>query len=71
MVNVALSRMSLPSLKNRIVDTALLYLHTRIDIPLMDKQKIFTLDEIAGQLLISKKDRHAAAGDPYIMTIAF
>ena len=71
MINEALSRMGLPKLKNKVLDTMLLYRSSRINSNLIDKERSYSLDEIAENLNISVKDRHTSAGDAYITAIAF
>jgi len=70
-INEALSRMRLPKLKNKVLDTMLLYRSSRINSNLIDKERSYSLDEIAENLNISVKDRHTSAGDAYITAIAF
>jgi len=71
MINEALRRNNLPKLKNKVLDTGILYRATRINTNLIDKQKKYTLDDIANAFDISLKDRHTASGDAYITAIAF
>lgn len=71
MINYALKRLGLPKLKNKVLDTGVLYKATRLTSNLIDKEKNYTLDELANSLDISVKDRHTASGDAYITAIAF
>lgn len=71
MINRALQRMHLPKLKNKVLDTGRLYNATRINSNLIDKNKNYSLDEIAEAFTIDVKDRHTAAGDAFITAIAF
>ncbi|MBZ9632495.1 3'-5' exonuclease [Salegentibacter sp. LM13S] len=71
MVNEALSRLGLPKLKNKVLDTVNLYRGTRIISNLINREKSYTLDEIAETYNIDIKDRHTAAGDAFITAIAF
>lgn len=71
MINRVLYRMGLPKLKNKTLDTMRLYRATRINSNLIDKERSYSLDELAENLNISVKDRHTAAGDAYITAIAF
>lgn len=71
MVNKALSRNGLPKLKNKVLDTAILYKKTRIATNLIDRDKVYSLDEIAEAYNIDLIDRHTASGDAYITAIAF
>ncbi|PKD17961.1 DNA polymerase III subunit epsilon [Salegentibacter salinarum] len=71
MINEALSRMGLPKLKNKVLDTVNLYRGTRIISNLINREKSYSLDEIAETYNIDTKDRHTAAGDAFITAIAF
>ncbi len=71
MVNHALARHGLPKLKNKVLDTAILYKSTRIATNLIDRDKVYSLDEIAEVYNIDLTDRHTAAGDAYITAIIF
>ncbi|APS39958.1 MULTISPECIES: 3'-5' exonuclease [Salegentibacter] len=70
-VNEALSRMGLPRLKNKVLDTVNLYRGTRIISNLINREKSYSLDEIAETYNIDTKDRHTAAGDAFITALAF
>jgi len=71
MINAALARSGLPKLKNRVIDTSVLYKRTLLQSPLLLKQEQYSLDEIAQKFDISVKDRHTALGDAYITGLAF
>ena len=71
MINKALERNGLPELKNRTLDTAILYKKTLITSYLLERKEHYTLDDLADKFDISKKDRHTAMGDAYITAIAF
>lgn len=71
MINMMLKRAGLPNLKNRVLDTGILYKKTRLSTTIIDHDKYFSLDELAALLNVSKKDRHTAAGDAYITAIIF
>ena len=71
MINKALERNGLPKLKNRILDTAILYKKTLLKSHLFERKEHYTLDDLADKFDISKKDRHTAMGDAYITAIAF
>lgn len=71
MVNLALDRNGLPNLKNKVLDTVNLYRATRIKSNLIDRQKNYSLDEIAENFGIDVSDRHTAAGDAFITAIIF
>lgn len=71
MINKALERNGLPILKNKTLDTAILYKKTLIVSNLFQHKENYSLDELADKFDISKKDRHTALGDAYITAIAF
>lgn len=71
MINKALQRNGLPKLKNRALDTAVLYNRTRITSNLIDTNKSYSLDEIAEVYNIDLTDRHTATGDAYITALIF
>ncbi|WP_026932604.1 3'-5' exonuclease [Christiangramia echinicola] len=71
MVNKALNRNNLPKLKNKVLDTAVLYRNTRIITNFIDRDKVYSLDEIAEAYNIDLIDRHTASGDAYITAIIF
>ncbi|MDR7210893.1 3'-5' exonuclease [Flavobacterium piscis] len=71
MINRALERNGLPELKNKALDTGVLYKRTLIKSHLFERKDHYTLDDLADKFDISKKDRHTALGDAYITAIAF
>ncbi|PKA99971.1 DNA polymerase-3 subunit epsilon [Flavobacteriaceae bacterium MAR_2009_75] len=71
MINEALKRHGMPNLKNKVLDTSILYKRTLIKSPLLIPQEQYTLDQLAEKFDISTKDRHTALGDAYITAIAF
>lgn len=71
MINKALERNGLPELKNKTLDTAVLYKKTLLISNLLERKEAYSLDELADKFDISKKDRHTAMGDAYITAIAF
>ncbi|MEL4307590.1 3'-5' exonuclease [Joostella sp. CR20] len=71
MLNQALKRLGLPKLKNKVLDTMILYRATRINSNLISRDKHYSLDEVAENLNISVKDRHTASGDAMITAMAF
>ncbi len=71
MINRALERNGLPELKNKTLDTAVLYKKTLLVSNLLERKENYSLDELADKFDISKKDRHTAMGDAYITAIAF
>ncbi|WP_413998829.1 PolC-type DNA polymerase III [Flavobacterium sp. W1B] len=71
MINKALERNGLPILKNKTLDTGILYKKTLIKSNLLNHKDHYTLDELADKFDISLQDRHTAMGDAYITAIAF
>lgn len=71
MINKALQRNSLPKLKNKVLDTSILYKKTRIATNLIDRDRVYSLDEIAEAYNIDLTDRHTASGDAFITAIVF
>ncbi len=71
MINKALERNGFPILKNKTLDTAVLYKKTLLVSPLFERKDNYTLDDLADKFDISKKDRHTAMGDAFITAIAF
>ncbi|HEY9169017.1 MAG TPA: 3'-5' exonuclease [Lutibacter sp.] len=66
MINAALKRLELPKLKNKIIDTGILYKK------LADKKDShFNLDVLCKEFNIPKHDRHTAAGDAFITALLF
>lgn len=55
MINFALRRLGLPKLKNKVIDTGILYRKTRIRSQLIEREKNYTLDELADLMHISKR----------------
>ncbi|GGK57720.1 MULTISPECIES: 3'-5' exonuclease [Flavobacteriaceae] len=66
MVNAALKRMNLPKLKNKSIDTGILYKKLA-----GKKDNHFNLDVLSKEFNIPKHDRHTAAGDAYITALLF
>jgi DNA polymerase-3 subunit epsilon len=66
MINAALKRMSLPKLKNKSIDTGILYkkLEGKTD-------NHFNLDVLCDEFNIPKSDRHTASGDAFITALLF
>ncbi|WP_438710396.1 3'-5' exonuclease [Aquimarina muelleri] len=72
MINKALSRQNLGTLKNRILDTGILFKKIKHQVYLTNQQNVhYSLDELCNDLKISKSDRHTASGDAFITALAF
>jgi len=69
MINQALKRNGLPKLKNKTLDTAVLY-NRSLRRSERKTEGHFTLDELAEEFQIATTDRHTALGDAYITAIA-
>jgi len=66
MINTALKRLELPKLKNKTIDTGILYKKLE-----SKKDKHFNLDVLCEEFNIPKHDRHTAAGDAFITALLF
>ena len=66
MINIALKRMNLPKLKNKSIDTGILYKKLE-----GKKNDHFSLDKLSEEFNIPKHDRHTASGDAYITSLLF
>jgi DNA polymerase-3 subunit epsilon len=67
MINSALQRMTLPKLKNKVLDTGHLFQKTKLD----TTRSHFSLDELAKHFRIPLHDRHTASGDAFITGLIF
>lgn len=70
-VNHALKRMGLPKLRNKALDTGVLYKKSKHELYAEMYNKVYSLDELCEEFNIQKKDRHTAYGDAYITSILF
>ena len=66
MINNALKRLNLPKLKNKCIDTGILYKKLE-----GKKESHFSLDVLCAQFNIPKHDRHTASGDAFITALLF
>jgi len=66
MINTALKKMNLPKLKNKSIDTGILYKKLE-----GKKNEHFSLDKLSEEFNIPKHDRHTASGDAYITALLF
>jgi len=67
MINEALKRMNLPKLKNKVIDTGLLYKKTKY----IKEEKPYSLDDLCKMFNIPMHDRHTASGDAYLTGLLF
>jgi DNA polymerase-3 subunit epsilon len=67
MINVALQRMGFEKLKNRSLDTDLMYQKFKG----LPEEQHTSLDELCRVFKIQKSDRHTAAGDAFITALIF
>ena len=66
MINAALKRLELPKLKNKTIDTGILFKKLE-----GKKDAHFNLDVLSKEFNIPKHDRHTAAGDAFITALLF
>ena len=66
MINASLKRRNLPKLKNKTIDTGILYKKLE-----GKKDDLFNLDVLCEEFNIPKHDRHTAAGDAFITALLF
>jgi len=66
MINAALKKVNLPKLKNKSIDTGILYKKLE-----GKKDSHFNLDILCDEFNIPKNDRHTASGDAFMTAILF
>ena len=66
MINAALEKVNLPKLKNKSIDTGILYKKLE-----GKKDSHFNLDILCDEFNIPKHDRHTASGDAFMTAILF
>ncbi|WP_299245901.1 3'-5' exonuclease [uncultured Aquimarina sp.] len=72
MMNKILERHGLGVLKNKFLDTGVLFSKTKhLVYRSHRKHTHYSLDELCDDLMISKSDRHTASGDAFITAMAF
>ncbi|MDO7171189.1 3'-5' exonuclease [Mariniflexile sp. AS56] len=70
MMNEMLSRHGLGKLKNKFIDTGVLYKKS-IHIIYREKEKMYSLDDLCKELNVPMVDRHTATGDALITALVF
>lgn len=72
MIDRALKRNGFGKLKNKFLDTSVLFKRTKHPVYLSgNPDKNYSLDELCGDLKIPMSDRHTASGDAFITAVAF
>ncbi|WP_346883738.1 3'-5' exonuclease [uncultured Algibacter sp.] len=71
MINAMLSRHGLGKLKNKFIDTGILYNRSKHIIYRDNLQTHYTLDDLCKELNVPKVDRHTASGDALITAVVF
>ncbi len=66
MINASLKRMNLSKLKNKTIDTGILYKKLE-----GKKDELYNLDVLCDEFNIPKHDRHTASGDAFITALLF
>ncbi len=70
-INKTLKRHGVGKLKNKVLDTSILYKRMLHPVNYALVRQIYTLDELSESLKIPMYDRHTAAGDAMITSLAF
>ncbi|TPN82460.1 3'-5' exonuclease [Aquimarina algicola] len=68
MINNALARLQLPKLKNKTLDTEILFKKTKL---CNQHNQRYSLDKLCNIFNIAMHDRHTASGDAYITSLIF
>ncbi|MGB5498244.1 MAG: 3'-5' exonuclease [Maribacter sp.] len=68
MINAGLKRMGLPKLKNKVLDTGILFKKTNLS---KNKEKHYSLDQLSDAFNLRKHDRHTASGDAFLTGLIF
>lgn len=68
MINVSLTRLGLPKLKNKVLDTGILFKKTSL---CKATNQHYSLDKLSELFHIKKHDRHTASGDAFITGLVF
>ena len=68
MINASLKRMGLPKLKNKVIDTGILFKKTDL---CKDKSMHYSLDHLSKHFKLKNHDRHTASGDAFLTGLVF
>jgi len=68
MINGCLLRQGLPKLKNKVLDTGILFKKTKLCDNL---DRYYSLDELSNLFHLKKHDRHTSSGDAYLTGLIF
>ncbi len=68
MINESLVRMGLPKLKNKVLDTGVLFKKTTL---YENKENRHSLDQLCSIFKLRQHDRHTAAGDAFLTGLVF
>lgn len=68
MINAGLRRMGVPSLKNKVLDTGILYRKTSL---CEDNANHYSLDYLSKKFKLKTHDRHTAPGDAFLTGLIF
>ncbi|WP_273272901.1 PolC-type DNA polymerase III [Maribacter polysiphoniae] len=68
MINAGLARMGLPKLKNKVLDTGVLFKKTSL---CEKKHDHYSLDRLCAVFNLKKHDRHTASGDALLTALIF
>ena len=68
MINASLVRMGLPKLKNKVLDTGVLFKKT---MQCENKEIRYSLDQLCSIFKLRQHDRHTAAGDAFLTGLVF
>lgn len=71
MINKMLQRHHLGKLKNKVIDTGILYKRLQHPVNRMQPHQRYSLDQLSEALKIPLYDRHTASGDAMITALAF
>jgi len=68
MINACLARLGLPKLKNKVLDTGMVFKKTDL---CENKNKHYSLDQLSDTFRLKKHDRHTASGDAFLTGLIF